>query len=65
MAEERNMTDQIETNASELDAEDLERVAGGITDGTSNTLMARKAGGEQQDYGAGGQTNVLVALLVP
>ena len=59
------MTNPVETNASELDAEALEQVAGGITDGTSNTLMARKAGGTQQDYGASEPTSVLVALLVP
>jgi hypothetical protein len=61
------MPDKVEPTPDELTAEQLEEVAGGITeitDGTSNTLMARKAGGTQQDYAAAGETSFAGALVV-
>jgi hypothetical protein len=56
------MTDQAETTTPELAAEDLDQVVGGITDGTSNTLICRKAGGTQQDWVSGGESS-LIGLL--
>ena len=58
------MTDQIETAPAELEVEDLDQAVGGITDGTSNTLTCRKAGGTQQDYlTAPGAEKTLIGLL--
>ena len=56
------MTDQIETISSELDVEDLEQVAGGIADGTSNTLTCRKAGGDQQEATGGAGAGIIAIL---
>ena len=56
------MTDHVETITSELDAADLDRVCGGITDGTSNTVICRKAGGTQQDATGGAGAGIIAVL---
>ena len=58
-------TKKIVTKTEELKTEDLERAVGGITDGTSNTIIAvRKAGGGQPDLLVSpGAEKTLIGLL--
>ena len=48
------MTEQVETNAIELNDEDLDLVQGGLT--------CRKAGGGQQDFVAPGDEGIIAVL---
>jgi hypothetical protein len=56
------MINQIETIADQLDADDLDDVTGGVTDGTSNMVICRKAGGTQQDATTGAGAGIIAIL---